>query len=110
MPEYVTPAAVQAGLPQSSLPSLFTNLTAGTLEKIPGINAAIIAAVGAADAMAAADSFRYVWYCVVAFACVACIAACLTINYGDKLTDTVERKLHGKTVNVGNSGVSEKPV
>ena len=71
VPEYVTPAAINAGLPQTSLTDLFTGLTAGDLTTVPGITPAIIAAVGAADAMAAADAFRYVWYCVIAFCIVS---------------------------------------
>lgn len=43
-------------------------------------------------------SFKYVWYAVVAFAACSVLAACLTINYGEYLDDTVERRLHGKTV------------
>lgn len=108
VPEYVTPAALNAGLPKSSLPALFTALTAGDLTTVSGITPAIEAAVGAADSMAAADAFRYVWYAVVAFACVAVIAACLTVNYGEYLTDTVERKLHGKTVDAGTHGHHEE--
>lgn len=30
-------------------------------------------------------------------------AACLTVNYGEYLTDTVERKLHGKSVGVSTN-------
>ena len=41
---------------------------------------------------------RYVWYAVIAFAILAVGAACLTINYGEYLTDEVARKMHGKTV------------
>lgn len=59
VPEQVTPAALGAGLPASSLTDLYSNLTAGTLAKVPGINAAIIAAVNAANSEAAADAFRY---------------------------------------------------
>ena len=98
IPEYVAPAAINAGLPQSSLTDLFTALTAGNLTTVPGITTQIELAVGAANAEAAADSFQFVWYAVVAFAIVAVIAACLTVNYGDYLTDKVERKLHGATV------------
>ncbi|KAK6423434.1 hypothetical protein LTR95_016530 [Oleoguttula sp. CCFEE 5521] len=101
IPQYVTPAAVGAGLPESSLPDLYTALTTGVLTTVPGITPAIEAAVGAANAIAAAQAFRYVWYAVIAFCCLALGAACLTVNYGEHLTDTVERKLHGKTVHVG---------
>lgn len=98
VPKLVTPAALDAGLPESSLPDLLTALTAGDLTKVPGINAGIEAAVGAANSAAAADAFRFVWYAVLAFAVLALVASCFTIDYGEYLTDTVERKLHGKTV------------
>lgn len=93
IPQYVAPAAINAGLPETSLTDLFTALTAGDFSTVPGISPSIIAAVGAANAQAAAKSFQYVWCAVVAFAVVAVIAACLTVNYGEYLTDTVERKL-----------------
>ncbi|KAK0337065.1 hypothetical protein LTR91_007168 [Friedmanniomyces endolithicus] len=93
VPEYVTPAALNAGLPETSLKQLFAALTTGAFAKVPGITPEIIAAVGAANASAGAKSFQYVWYAVVAFCCVAVVAACLTVNYGEYLTDTVERKL-----------------
>jgi Fungal trichothecene efflux pump (TRI12) len=104
VPEYVAPAALEAGLPKSSLTALFTNLATGTLKLVPGINPEIITAVAAANARAGADSFRYVWYAVIAFACCSIIAACLTINYGEFLTDDVARKMHGKAVHVPNPG------
>lgn len=102
VPAQVTPAALSAGLPEPSLPALFTALAAGDLTTVPGINAAITAAVGAANSAAAADAFRYVWYAVLAFAVFALAASCFTIDYGVYLTDTVERKLHGKTVESGH--------
>jgi len=58
VPAYVTPAALESGLPESSLVPLFGNLTTGTLNLVPGINPQIIAAVAAANARAAADAFR----------------------------------------------------
>lgn len=42
----------------------------------------------------------YVWYAVVAFAVLALICACFTIDYGHLLTDDVSRKMHGKRVGV----------
>ncbi|KAK0854847.1 hypothetical protein LTR91_017753 [Friedmanniomyces endolithicus] len=93
VPEYVTPAALGAGLPETSLKQLFAALSTGAFAKVPGITPEISAAVGAANASAGAKSFQHVWYAVVAFCCVAVVAACLTVNYGEYLTDTVERKL-----------------
>lgn len=51
-------------------------------------------------------SYRYVWYAVIAFAALAVAAACLTIDYGEYLTDDVARKMHGKTV--GENSYSEE--
>lgn len=80
------------------MPALFGAITAGDLSTVPGISPAITAAVASASAQAASLSFKYVWYAVVAFAACSVLAACLTINYGEYLDDTVERRLHGKTV------------
>jgi hypothetical protein len=104
IPEYVTPAALNAGLPSSSLTSLYGNLTAGTLANVTGINEEIIGMVVKANAEAAAKSFQYVWYAVIAFAALAVGAACLTIDYGEYLTDEVARKMHGATVGVKSNG------
>ena len=100
VPEDVTPAALAAGLPSSSLTDLYTNLSAGTPAKTPEINAKIIAAVSAAVSKAASYVFQYVWYAVIAFAVMAVVAACLTIDHGEYLTDEIARKMHGATVDV----------
>jgi hypothetical protein len=92
----------------ASNPSLFTNLTAGTLEKVPGIKASIIEVVTVADQNAAADAFKYVWYAVIAFACLAVVVSCLTIDYGEYLTDDVARKTHGATVEGKGGAENEK--
>ena len=109
VPEFVTPAALSAGLPSSSLADLYTNLSAGTLSQTPGINENITAAVMSADASAAAESFQYVWYAVIAFAVLATGASCLTINYGEYLTDDVARKMHDTVGGRGNGeGVAKE--
>ncbi|KAK4941425.1 hypothetical protein LTR10_018694 [Elasticomyces elasticus] len=100
----VEKAALAAGLPKSSLPALLEGLALSNFTAVPGINTKITAAVGGAEASAAAESFKYVWYAVIAFACLACGAACLTIDYGEYLTDDVARKMHGKTVGVKEDG------
>ena len=41
---------------------------------------------------------------MIAFACLAIVAACLTIDYGEHLTNEVARKMHGKTVHVTERG------
>ncbi|WPH03159.1 Hypothetical protein R9X50_00603500 [Acrodontium crateriforme] len=91
VPKYVTEAALSAGLPKSSLASVFAALTTDHLSMVPDMTPAAERSIIAANAMAGADSFRFVWYAVIAFAVCAVIAACLTIDYGDHLTGTVER-------------------
>jgi hypothetical protein len=54
----VTVAALQAGLLKSSLFALLTDPATGDFSSFPGINAGIVAAVGLANAEAAANAFR----------------------------------------------------
>jgi hypothetical protein len=52
--------------------------------------------------------YRYVWYAVVAFACLAVGAAWFTIDYGEYLTDEIARKMHGRSVGVKNPGSPDR--
>lgn len=54
----VETAALAAGLPKSSLPTLLKALALGDFSAVPGINTEITAAVGAAEANAAARAFQ----------------------------------------------------
>lgn len=74
--QYVVPAVVDAGLPESSLTSLFTAITAGTtaaLEAVPGTNSTILVAVGNSTADAYAASYAYVYYAGIAVGLVGLI-------------------------------------
>jgi hypothetical protein len=61
IPALVSVAAVQAGLPESSLTALFAGLTAGNFTGVPGITPQIIQATVTANSQAAANAFRYVY-------------------------------------------------
>lgn len=62
IPAYVSPAATEAGLPQTSLAQLFADIsTGGTFAEVPGITNAIIAAVGDAVVRAYTDAFKVVF-------------------------------------------------
>lgn len=98
VPALVAPAALGAGLPESSLPAIFDGLTTGDFSAVKGATPKIITAVVAANAQAAANAFRHVWYAVIPFACLALLASCLTIDYGQYLTDDVSRRLQGGLV------------
>lgn len=74
--KYVPPAALNAGLPKTSLTDLFTAIGAGTpsaLAQVPGINPTIEAAVATALANAYAAAYAYVYYAALAVGLVGLI-------------------------------------
>ena len=107
IPQKVTPAALAAGLPASSLPALFTGITAGDFTSVPSISPEIIAATGAAVKEAYAKSFRTVYLCTIPFGVLLIIAALLSPNVEKYLTDEVARKMHGK---LEKSEVAQKEI
>jgi hypothetical protein len=102
LPEYVAPAAIAAGLPAKSLPALFEGISSGVLTRVPGVNTEILVAVGHAVKHAYAMSFRTVFLCTLPFGFLILVAAVISPNVEDYLTDDVARKLHG-------TGVAEVP-
>jgi Na+-transporting NADH:ubiquinone oxidoreductase subunit NqrE len=102
LPEYVAPAATGAGLPAKSLPALFEGISSGIFTNVPGINPKILGAVGHAVKHAYAMSFQTVFLCTLPFGFLILVAAVISPNVEDYLTDDVARKLHG-------TGVAETP-
>jgi hypothetical protein len=94
-PEYVAPAAVSAGLPSSSLPSLFAGLATGNFTAVPDITPAIIAVVGAEVTHAYISSFKVVFYATIPFSVILIIAACFVPNMEKMLTGNVAKRLQG---------------
>lgn len=96
LPRYVGPAALQAGLPQSSLPALLAGVGAGSFDAVPGANAAVLAAISSPVKQAYAMSFRTVFLCTIPFSVILLVAAVVYCpNVEDYLTDEVARKLQG---------------
>jgi hypothetical protein len=94
LPEVVTPVATGAGLPTSSLPSLFTAIAAAAgLDGVPGITPEIEEAVGHAVKHAYSLSFRTVFLCTLPFGAIVLVAALMSPNVEDYLTDDVARRL-----------------
>lgn len=108
LPEYVVPAATEAGLPVSSLTDLFAGITAGSFSKVEGITPAIEEAVGHAVKHAYSMSFRTVFLCTLPFGAIILVAAIISPNVEDYLTDDVARKLQGKAVAATGQVVGEK--
>ncbi|KLJ12199.1 hypothetical protein EMPG_09549 [Blastomyces silverae] len=75
---HVVPAALGAGLPETSIPDLFAAMAKATqdaMAAVPGINPAIIAAVGRAQQEGYAAAYRYIYYTTIPFGVVATAAA-----------------------------------
>jgi hypothetical protein len=93
IPRDVTPAALGAGLPESSLPALFAGLTAGNFSAVPGITPEIIAATGAASTNAYFDAFHVVFYATIPFGVLLVAAACFVPNMEKFLHNNVAKRL-----------------
>lgn len=112
---HVIPAALNAGLPKSSLTDLFDALALGTpaaLAKVPGIDASIEAAVGAAVAKGYSAVYAYVYYAAIAVGLVGligtlplpsvrfakielmAIACCCVRDYDQYFTSHVPRQIY----------------
>jgi hypothetical protein len=108
LPRFVVPAATGAGLPSSSLTDLFAGITAGSFSNVEGITPAIEEAVSHAVKHAYAKSFRTVFLCTLPFGAIILVAAIISPNVEDYLTDDVARRLQGKAVAAGGQLAGEK--
>jgi hypothetical protein len=93
LPQFVVPAATDAGLPASSLPALFAGITAGNFTAVPGITPEIIAVTGGAVQKAYLESFRIVFYATIPFGVLLIIFACLSPNFEKYLSMNVAKRL-----------------
>lgn len=99
IPSLVPPAAVQAGLPQTSLPSLFEAIGSGNpaaMATVPGITPSIMAAVGQALTTAYVKSYRVVFLVSIAFSVWAIVSACMLRKFG---TENTGNHVHIKPAN-----------
>ena len=103
LPRYVVPAATGAGLPAASMTSLFAGITAGSFVDVPGITPEIEIAVGHAVKQAYSLAFRTVFLCTLPFGAILLVAAIISPNVEDYMTDDVARRLQGKVVAGGGS-------
>ncbi|CAN9381956.1 unnamed protein product [Alternaria alternata] len=108
IPQKVMPAALAAGLPETSLPALLTSITLGDFSAVPGISPAIIAATGQAVKSAYALSFRTVYLCTLPFGVLLIVAALLSPNVEQYLTDEVARKMHARGDEKGDQAVMKE--
>ncbi|KAF9768778.1 hypothetical protein IL306_013874 [Fusarium sp. DS 682] len=107
IPEFVTPAATESGLPSKSLPSLFEAISKGDYSTVPGINEAIIASVGGAIVKAYTNSLHYVFYATIPFSCIMFAAACLIPDVKSYLTYKVAKRLQDNNFRKSNTELDE---
>ncbi|OJD19321.1 hypothetical protein AJ78_00680 [Emergomyces pasteurianus Ep9510] len=107
---HVIPAALGAGLPQSSLEALFSAMLAGTptaMQSVPGISPQIMAAVATAQTAGYTAAYKYVYYAAVAFGLVACISAMFLRPIGHLLTNHVPKMVEKQDLVVDESASGE---
>lgn len=110
LPEYVTPAALGAGLPASSLTSLFAGITAGSFKAVPGITPEIIAAAGAATTKAYIESFKIVFYATIPFGVLLIIFCALSPNFEKYMSMNVAKRLQKLNSNLQGEGREKEGV
>lgn len=93
--QYVTPAALSAGLDTSSLPALFDGIKAGNFSTVQGMTEAVMVAVDGQVRRAYVDSFRTVFYVTVPFSAALILAACFVPNMEKFLGFNVAKRLRG---------------
>lgn len=96
LPAYVGPAAVEAGLPEASLPALFAALAIGDFTTVAGITPEIITIAAEEMRRAYIDSFKIVFYATIPFGVLLIVFAFFVPNMDNFLHKKVARKLqHG---------------
>ncbi|GKZ37917.1 hypothetical protein AbraIFM66950_009749 [Aspergillus brasiliensis] len=109
LPRDVSAAAVDAGLPSSSLTDLLEAVSTGTsaaYEAVPGMTGKILGVVTEAVKTAYSQSFRTVFLVSIAFGGLSVIAACFAEGVDGRFTGDVAAKLGG--VNVDGTGGSDE--
>lgn len=104
--QYVAPAAVGAGLPQTSVEALLVAIASGdmaALAKVVGITPDILQAAEPAARFAYYKSFQMVYYASIAFGIASIIAAlaCSARGIDSTLTTHIARKLQGIKTKLG---------
>jgi hypothetical protein len=80
LPANVSPVALEAGLPSSSLPELFAGITAGNFSAVPGITPQVIAVIAEQVKRSYMESVKVVFYVTIPFGIGLILAACFMPN------------------------------
>jgi len=93
IPEYVTPAVLDAGLPTSSLPGLFAGLTSSNFTGVVGATPEILAIAGAETQRAYFSAIHIVFYATIPFGVLLITAACFIPDMEKFLHNNVAKRL-----------------
>ncbi|MCJ1372698.1 hypothetical protein MMC20_003923 [Loxospora ochrophaea] len=95
LPRYVAPAALSAGLPESSLPTLLAGIGAGAdlSTTVPGATPAVLAAIAAPTKQAFQESFKVVFLATIAFSACLLAASVISPDMEKYMTGEVARRL-----------------
>ncbi|KAK7947107.1 uncharacterized protein PG986_011428 [Apiospora aurea] len=99
----VGPAAVRAGLPETSLPALFAGAKVDDFSGVPGATRAVLDVVEAVVRDSYVASFRVVFYATIPFGALLVGFACLVPDMDKYLTGNVARRLQNKDAERGTS-------
>ncbi|CRG90772.1 hypothetical protein PISL3812_07817 [Talaromyces islandicus] len=87
----VSNAAVEKGLPESSVPALLAALSVGTsLTSVPGVNASIASSVEAASYRAYAHAYHLAWASIVPFVVLGIVSVACLKGVKHLMTDKIE--------------------
>lgn len=99
IPANVIPAALSAGLPEASIPSLLAGTATGDFSAVPGISADILASVGLALRDSYVGAFKIVFYTTIPFSFILLAVAFLVPNMEKFLGYNVAKRLQDKRSN-----------
>lgn len=111
IPAYVGPAAIDAGLPESSLgPMLLAAATGVGLDEVPGATARVLEAVTEALKTANVKGFRMVFLCTIPFSVILIVASIFVPNMEQYLHNNVAKRLQrtGDAVPADAADTAEK--
>lgn len=104
IPSQVPAAAIEAGLPSTSVTQLLNAFTIGTpasFSNVPGISTSILAAATSAYQKASSDAYSTIFLTSIAFTGLAVILSFFVVNVEDRMTSDIAATLaHGKTISV----------
>ncbi|KAK8037756.1 hypothetical protein PG991_001102 [Apiospora marii] len=103
----VGPAAVRAGLPESSLPALFEAVKLGDYSEVTGATGRVVEVVAAGVRDSYVASFKVVFYATIPFGFLLVLFACLVPDMEKYLTGNVARRLQSKDTEKGSTTASD---